>query len=330
MSKLVLIKNLKRFHKLFIFLFIFFLIFLFPTILAENNEKITFIVLGHVYPDYPALNLSLDLIEKENPDFVIFLGDSFEEPGMPFEKIEIFLKKIKVPIYFVPGNHDIYEDGSLEGNYRKNVSKILFSDFVLKGTHFILLNTAIRQNKIYDVSNEQVEFVKAIYEKENTNKIIFMHNCLFYNYDNQFCNSKEFFITNNWNKELVPAIQNETLAVFVGDVGVNEPYFGYLENNLPYFGVGFSPKESQLKIPQHFLKVVLEGDKLTVNPVIIRQDLTDSEYFLRRDKEFFPLFKAAIKKNLHIVLPIFVSVSTFLSILLVFLLVFIKKKKVLI
>ena len=30
-------------------------------------------------------------------------------------------------------------------------------------------------------------------------KIIFMHHCIFYNYDNQFCNSRDFFLGNNWN-----------------------------------------------------------------------------------------------------------------------------------
>ena len=152
-----------------------------------------------------------------------------------------------------------------------------------------------------------------------------MHHCIFYNYDNQFCNYRGFFKSNNWNEQIVPIIKNETIAVFVGDTGLNEPYFGYTENDISYFGVGFSPPENQLKVPQHMLKVVLENDKFTVTPIPIRQDLTMVKYDQRIDRNFFPLFKVFVKKNLAIVLTSFSLTIFILLIIILFLLIKLRK-----
>ena len=308
-------------------LFIFFFIILFSqNIPAEEAESITFIAFGHVYPDYDALNLSLPLIEKENPDFVVFLGDNVHEgTEESWELLSSITNKINFPLYFVPGNHDITSQPKGKESFTKHGSEELFWNFTIKNHTFIGLNSVQvvygGEDGDYDVSNEQVDFVKNIYEQDNKNKFIFVHHCLFYNYDNQFCNSRNFFENNNWNDGIVPIIQNETVAVFVGDLGMNEPYFGYIENNISYFGIGFSPKENQLKIPQHMLKVVLNGDEFTVTPIPIRQDLTEIKYYQRVDKEFFPLFRAFIKKNLALVLKSFSLTIILLFVIIVLLLI---------
>ena len=304
-------------------IFILFL-FVFQIISAETDNKITFIVLGHVYPDYEALELSVDLINEENPDFIVFLGDTLESPDRSWPELKQIIDKIDSPVYFIPGNHDISRDGT--GKYFEEMSGFLFTSFSIKEYTFLILNTVTEKTGIYDISEEQVGFIEEIYEQNDEEKFIFMHNCLFYNYDNQFCNSREFFTENNWNSLTVPIIQNKTVAVFVGDVGINEPYFGYEEDSISYFGVGFSPKESQLKIPQHFLKVVYEEGELTVNPIIIRQDLTQAKYYQRVDKEFFPLSKAFIRKNLAFVLKSFSLAIIILLGIIIFLLIKLKKK----
>jgi predicted phosphodiesterase len=298
--------KLKRiFH---VFLLIFILLISLNTITAQ--EKITFIAFGHIYPDYDALNLSLSLIEKENPDFVVFLGDSVLRGEEKYwELLFSITDKIKVPVYFVPGNHEIESQPEGQEYFKQNISKEFFFDFTIKNTTFVILNSVqeIYTGKTthYDISEEQADFIGEIYERDNTNKFIFMHHCLFYNYDNQFCNSRDFYKENNWNEGAVPLIKNETIAVFVGDTGINEPYFGYIENDISYFGIGFSPEEAQLKVPQHMLKVVFENEELTVTPIPLRQDLTQVKYIQRIDKDFFPLFKTFIKKNLALVLKSF-------------------------
>jgi len=307
----------KNMRKLYLALFLIIIIsFLSPTLLADS-EEITFIALGHVYPDYDALNLSLDLIEQENPDFVVFLGDSLQAPDESWDELKPIIDKISVPVYFAPGNHDIPRDNPLESIFIKEISSELFFSFKVGEINFLVLNTVPEKEAVQDISEEQVEFTKAIINSEDKN-IIFMHHCLFYNYDNQFCNSRLFIDENNWNK-LAPTIQNKTLAVFVGDVGVKESYFGYEENGISYFGIGFSPKESQLKIPQHMLKVTLNGTDMKVTPIPIRQDLTKVKYLSKETGGFLVKFKAFIKKNLELVLKTFSMIVTFLFLVTVFL-----------
>lgn len=280
-----------------------------------STEEITFIAMGHIYPDYDALNISLDLIEQENPDFVVFLGDSLPAPNESWDELKPLIDKISAPVYFAPGNHDIYRNEASEGVFASEISPELFFTFKIRETNFIILNTV--SDKESDISEEQVEFIESVLDPEKNN-VFFMHHCLFYNYNNQFCNSRPFIKENNWNK-LVPSIQNKTLAVFVGDVGINEPYFGYKENGISYFGVGFSPKESQLKIPQHMLKVTLNEEGMKVTPIPIRQDLTKTKYVQRVDKQFFPLFKSFIKKNLALVLRMVAITIALLIVIIIFL-----------
>jgi len=287
-----------------------------------STEEITFIAMGHIYPDYDALNISIDLIEQENPDFVVFLGDSLSSPYESWDELKPLIDKISAPVYFAPGNHDIYGNGASEGVFASEISPELFFTFKIRETNFIILNTVSDEES--DISEEQVDFIKSVLGSKNNN-IILMHHCLFYNYDNQFCNSRPFIKENNWNK-LVPSIQNKTLAVFVGDVGINEPYFGYKENGISYFGVGFSPEESQLKIPQHMLKVTLNGEDIKVMPIPIRQDLTKSKYLSIQDKSFYTQFKSFIKKNLALVLKTFSITITLLVGVIIFLLYKLFKK----
>ena len=308
----------------------FFVLFFMQTAYADDSEKLTFIAFGHIYPDYDALNLSIPLIEKENPDFVVFLGDSVHTGTEEnWNSLLSITDEISAPVYFVPGNHEIEVQPEGQKYFKEHISEDFFWDFTIKNTTFVILNsvqeTSGGESNPYDISDEQVSFIKEIYERDDTNKFIFIHHCIFYNYDNQFCNNRGFFKNNNWNEQIVPIIKNDTIAVFVGDTGLNEPYFGYIENDISYFGVGFSPPENQLKVPQHMLKVVLENDKFTVTPIPIRQDLTMVEYDQRIDRTFFPLFKAYVKKNLALVLTSFSVIIFLLLVVILFLLIRLKK-----
>ena len=328
-------KELKLSYKFLtkiLIIFSFLIFFFSQSVLADDSEKLTFIAFGHVYPDYDALNLSISLIEKENPDFVVFLGDSvLTGTGENWNSLLSITDRINVPVYFVPGNHEIELQPEGIDLFKKYSPERLFWEFTIKDTTFIILNSVQEtyggEPNHYDVSGEQVSFIREIYGRDDKNKFIFMHHCIFYNYDNQFCNNRDFFENNNWNDKIVPIIKNETIAVFVGDTGINEPYFGYTENDISYFGIGFSPKENQLRIPQHMLKVVLENDEFNVTPIIIRQDLTTVRYEQRIDKTFFSLFKAFVKKNLASVLTSFSLIITFLLGIILFLLLRLKKSK---
>lgn len=57
------------------------------------------------------LNEIVNLVDKYNVDFVLHGGDLFDRPDISISIVSRFVKtlaKIKVPIYLISGNHDIY------------------------------------------------------------------------------------------------------------------------------------------------------------------------------------------------------------------------------
>ena len=52
-----------------------------------------------------------DIISKEKIDYVLYGGDLFDRPDIPFKTASLFSKILlsyKIPIYIISGNHDSY------------------------------------------------------------------------------------------------------------------------------------------------------------------------------------------------------------------------------
>lgn len=312
----------KKIHLLF-----FVLIFFFSFISA--SEDINFIAIGHAYADYGALNKSVALINNEKPDFVVLLGDSvYHGEEKYWDALTEITESIDSPVFFVPGNHEIEMQPEGQKIFEKYTQNNFYWNLSLKGVDFIFLNSVNQiygeKENNYDITPEQVSLLKDIYRQSSNKKVVFMHHCIFYNYDNQFCNYRNFIGESIWNEEAVPIIQNSTLGVFVGDTGLNEPYFGYEESNVSYFGVGFS--DNPLKIPPHFLKVTIGKGEFNVEPVPINNDLTKTKYDQRIDRTLIFILKSKIKKNLPLIFKaIFLIFLIFVSVIVY--LLFIQKKK---
>ena len=225
-------------------------------ILAE--EEITFFAFGHVYVDYDILEKSIPLIIKEKPDFVIFLGDSVSNNfGNTWGKLNYFIEQIQkegIKIYFVAGNHDILEKEEDKQIFLEKTNNSLYQEFNLKNTTFIIMNSNTEKSHYYDISKEQIDSFKSLIIKDHNKKFIFVHHCLFYQDNKELCNERGNLISKKsfWNSKLVPLIKDEVDAVFLGDLGGKEPYLSYKEDNVNYYGVGFS--ENNLKIPPTCLK----------------------------------------------------------------------------
>jgi predicted phosphodiesterase len=287
-----------------------------PSVLAENST-LKFGVFGHVYPGYEDLESSIGTVNSLDLDFVVFLGDSLTQPDESWNKLNEIVSNITVPIYFVPGNHDIFENGSFnQGYFLSEMSNELYYTFEVKNKTFIVLNTVLGKTNEYGISEEQISFLNEVYGSTNNDKFIFMHHCLFFNYDNLFCNSRPYYESNTWT-EIAPIIQDETKAVFLGDVGVHEPYFSYKENNLSYFGVGFSSQEDRIKTPRFFLYVEVEDDKFSVEPILTVKDISQESFSGQVENTLKQNLKAYVKKNLTFVFKlIFFSFSLILVIAL--------------
>ena len=276
------------------FIFLFSPIFTFAQ--TEKDEAVRFAVFGHVYPNYEALEASVEKVNELNPDFVVFLGDTLP-PHHQTEWNDVLniTDKINAEKYFVPGNHDIEDRAEDKKYFIENIGP-LYQSFTKNGVEFVLLNTASIGAPIasYDVDQQQIDWLEKVY-KNNTQKIILAHHCLFYQDNSNICNNRGRLISaqNNWNKFVVPLIKANTLAVFLGDVGSSEPYFSYKENELQYYGVGFGI--DSLKYPPHFLEVTLyKNGKMNVRPVIINDNLENVNSL--KKAEHRPSFKENLPK----------------------------------
>jgi predicted phosphodiesterase len=115
-----------------------------------------------------------EAVKKVNllqPEFVLSVGDLIdgytEDPNVwndQWDEFEAIVEQLKMPFFFVPGNHDISNDKLLEV-WKERRGNPWFH-FVNKDVLFIGLHTEDRKGG--GISNEQVAYVKKALE-ENKN-----------------------------------------------------------------------------------------------------------------------------------------------------------------
>lgn len=159
--------------------------------LEERPEKVDF-NLSRKLTQYSieVINKLIDKINTDKPDISICLGDLIEGTFNHDKDIVNYtfiwnkLKNIQVPFYSVMGNHDLRTMNS-----RKELEKIMgyenatFS-FNLKGYHFIILTTDIREDlgeddggiyKAQCMSQKEINWLKEDLAKNKLPCIIFTH-----------------------------------------------------------------------------------------------------------------------------------------------------------
>jgi predicted MPP superfamily phosphohydrolase len=91
------------------------------------------------------LKHAVDMINDRHPDVVILSGDIGENPRA-WDEAKSTLKKLKPPIYYVPGNHDVHSKDV--DRYRKAFGKDYY-DFEVKNVKFVVIDSQLLGN--YDV-----------------------------------------------------------------------------------------------------------------------------------------------------------------------------------
>src|SRR6266571_6326378 len=103
--------------------------------------------IGDKHAPHAAENLkrAVDMVNDRNPDVVILSGDIGENPKA-WDEAKSILKKLKPPIYYVPGNHDVHSNDV--DRYRKAFGKDYY-DFEVKNVKFVVIDSQLLGN--YDV-----------------------------------------------------------------------------------------------------------------------------------------------------------------------------------
>lgn len=202
--------------------------------IADHNSSFSFIVLGHprgLNDGDPPLHLNdlADLVRELKPDFIVITGDMIqgrigriEEQKTSIESDwEFFDKSVKtleVPIYRLPGNHDV-SNKTTSAIYSKRYPQPPYS-FSYKGSRFILLDSlGIKQrendNSLYwghavkPFEENQIEFIN----NEISNQRKYNHLFFFMHHTTPWSESESF-----WWDDVHPLLVNsKTRAVFSGD-----------------------------------------------------------------------------------------------------------------
>lgn len=110
--------------------------------------------LGDKHAPHAADNLrqAVEMINDRHPDAVILSGDIGENPD-EWEKARSILKKLKPPLYYAPGNHDVHSN-DVE-RYRRVFGKDYYS-FDVKGITFVVIDSQLLGNfDVYDAKRPE-------------------------------------------------------------------------------------------------------------------------------------------------------------------------------
>ncbi|PMQ01176.1 MAG: hypothetical protein CBR30_07385 [Dictyoglomus sp. NZ13-RE01] len=113
----------------------------------------------------------LEKISKTNAEFIIHLGDFLNNSDpKEYEFLKRQISKTKLPIYFVPGNHDIKGDMAVKA-FKDFTGKPLYYYFDYKNARFIILNNAFGK-----LGEEQINWlIEVLRSAKGKYKFVFMH-----------------------------------------------------------------------------------------------------------------------------------------------------------
>jgi predicted MPP superfamily phosphohydrolase len=232
-----------RFHRLVLVV----LFLAFATNLSATEKTVrrsfSFVVIGHVRGNddgltQPLLDPLLAKVREHKPDMIFLTGDMIwgglgkkhqqaEVITQDWDRLDGALAKLDIPVYRVPGNHDIHDPvtrdiyfaryGKLPQafSYRGSRFLLLNSSYVPEGTEVQAKKELNRGQQVYlrgkQLDSEQIDFIRKELtgDHQYDHVFVFMHHLL-WDHDEEAV----------WWREVHPLIAGRTVrAVFAGDVG---------------------------------------------------------------------------------------------------------------
>lgn len=179
-------------------------------------------------------------INLMQPEFVVSVGDLIEGYSTDVEKVkpqwdefDSYVKKLEMPFFYVPGNHDITNRQQVElwaGRYGK-----AYYSFQYKGVLFLCLNSEDGEGGNI-MGPEQIAFVKKTLEETKGVKwtMIFMHKPIWTAKDQEKA---------GW-AEIERALLGRYYTVFCGHV---HRYQKYVRNGMNYYQLATTGGGSKLR-----------------------------------------------------------------------------------
>ncbi len=187
----------------------------------QNNEKFTFAILGDKTNggefNWPIFDRAVEEINLLQPDFVIMIGDMIQGVttdtvfiNQMWEEFKSHAEKLDVPLYLLPGNHDISNEVMYD--YWNEKIGLRYYSFVYNNSLFILLNSE-EYKKVKDgqLGREQLDFIKEqLNANVNVNQtFIFIHRPIWLKSDSRHGGYEEWQEIDSW-------INNRNVTVFAG------------------------------------------------------------------------------------------------------------------
>jgi hypothetical protein len=210
-----------------------------------------------------------DAINKLNllqPEFVMSVGDLIEgytqdraQIAQQWDEFRSFTAKLKMPFFYVVGNHDI-SNKVQEEEWQKRFGRTYYH-FVYRDVLFLCLNSEDPPDT--HMSDEQAEYVrKALAENPNVRwTLVFFHQPLWLHEDQATKQSAKGKAPTGWLK-IEEALGKRPYTVFAGHV---HGYTKYERNDRRYIVLGTTGGASELRgIPfgefDHFAWITMTGD----------------------------------------------------------------------
>jgi Icc protein len=116
-------------------------------------------------------------VDQLHPDFVINVGDVIQggndaTAGQEWQTVREVWRHYSYPLYFTPGNHDIWSEES-EKLYEKYTGRPPFYSFNYRGAHFTILDNSRTEN----LSEGQMKFLERDLDENRARnpKFVFFH-----------------------------------------------------------------------------------------------------------------------------------------------------------